>query len=163
VTDAVVVAGTPLIDDPHRVGAVSAVGLDETLFARKGPFRRQWWSTQIADVAIGQLLDIVAGRDAVEPCRGFAAQPERWRAGIAWATLDLSASHRTVFATMLLDAIQVADPFHVVRVANTALDECRRGCRTKRRASGPPARPALSGPAAADHRRRTPPRRVDRI
>ena len=27
---------------------------------------------------------------------------------------------------MLPDAVQVADPFHVVRVANTALDECRR-------------------------------------
>jgi hypothetical protein len=31
-----------------------------------------------------------------------------------------------VFDTMLPDAVQVADPFHVVRVANTALDECRR-------------------------------------
>jgi transposase len=27
---------------------------------------------------------------------------------------------------MLPDAVQVADPFHVVRLANTALDECRR-------------------------------------
>ena len=27
---------------------------------------------------------------------------------------------------MLPDAVQVADPFHVVRAANTALDECRR-------------------------------------
>jgi transposase len=126
VMDAVVVYGTPLIDDPHRFGAVSAVGLDETLFAREGPFRRQRWSTQIVDVARGQLLDIVAGRDAVGPCRWFAAQPIEWRAGIAWATLDLSASYRTVFDTMLPDAVQVADPFHVVRVANTALDECRR-------------------------------------
>jgi transposase len=40
--------------------------------------------------------------------------------------LDLSASYRSVFDTMLPDAVQVADPFHVVRVANTALDECRR-------------------------------------
>ena len=51
VMDAVVVYGTPLIDDPHRFGAVTAVGLDETLFARVGPFRRQLWSTQIVDVA----------------------------------------------------------------------------------------------------------------
>jgi transposase len=27
---------------------------------------------------------------------------------------------------MLPDAVQVADPFHVIRLANTALDECRR-------------------------------------
>src|SRR4029079_8868981 len=91
-----------------------------------GPYRRQRWSTQIVDVGRGQLLDIVAGRDAVEPCRWFAQRPEAWRAGIAWATLDLSASYRSVFDTMLPDAVQVADPFHVVRLANTALDECRR-------------------------------------
>jgi transposase len=126
VMDAVVLYGQPLIDDPHRFGAVSAVGLDETLFAREGPFRHQRWSTQIVDVGTGQLLDIVPGRDAVEPCRWFDAQPEGWRAGIGWATLDLSASYRTVFDTMLPAAVQVADPFHVVRLANTALDECRR-------------------------------------
>jgi transposase len=44
VMDAVVVDGQPLIDDPHRFGAVTAVGLDETLFARVGPYRRQLWS-----------------------------------------------------------------------------------------------------------------------
>ena len=31
-----------------------------------------------------------------------------------------------VFDTTLPDATQVADSFHVVRLANTALDECRR-------------------------------------
>ncbi|MGI9052478.1 MAG: transposase [Ilumatobacteraceae bacterium] len=54
-----------------------------------------------------------------------SARPSAWRDGIRWATLDLSASYRSVFDTMLPDAVQVADPFHVVRVANTAL-ECRR-------------------------------------
>jgi len=49
-----------------------------------------------------------------------------WRTTIEWATPDLSASYRAVFDTMLPDAVQVADPFHVVRLANTALDECRR-------------------------------------
>lgn len=115
-----------MIDDPDRFGPVDAVGLDETLFAREGPFRRQRWSTQIVDVGAGQLLDIVPGRDAAGPCRWFADKSDAWRAGIGWATLDLSASYRTVFDTMLPDAVQVADPFHVVRVANTALDECRR-------------------------------------
>ncbi len=126
VMDAVALYGTALIEDPGRFGAVTAVGLDETLFARVGLFRRQWWSTQIVDVGAGQLLDVVPGRDSTAPCAWFAARPEEWRAGIAWATLDLSASYRTVFDTMLPDAVQVADPFHVVRTANTALDECRR-------------------------------------
>src|SRR4051812_21388384 len=126
VMDAVTVFGQPLIDDPNRFGTVNALGLDETLFARDGPFRQQRWSTQIVDVRRGQLLDVVAGRDAAGPCAWLAARPDTWRAGIAWATLDLSASYRSVFDTMLPDAVQVADPFHVVKLANQALDECRR-------------------------------------
>ncbi len=126
VMDAVVVYGEPLINDPDRFGKIRAVGLDETLFARHGPYRTQLWSTQIVDVERGQLLDIVPGRDSTKPCAWFAARPQAWRDGIGWATLDLSASYRAVFDTMLPHAVQVADPFHVVRVATTALDECRR-------------------------------------
>jgi transposase len=46
--------------------------------------------------------------------------------GIRWATLDLSGTYRAVFDTMLPDAVQVADPFHVIRLADHKLDECRR-------------------------------------
>jgi transposase len=126
VMDAVVVIGEQLIDHPDRIGDVTALGLDETLFARIGRFRTQRWSTQIVDVRRGQLLDVVPGRSASEPCRWLAARSDEWRDRIEWATLDLSQSYRTVFDTMLPAATQVADPFHVVKVANTALDECRR-------------------------------------
>ena len=126
VMDAVVVFGEPLIDDPDRFGAVAAVGLDETLAVRVGPYRRQVWSTQIVDVQRGQLLDVVAGREVDVCCAWFAARPQAWRDGVRWATLDLSSSYRVVFDTMLPDAIQVADPYHVVALANHALDECRR-------------------------------------
>jgi len=126
VMDAVVVLGEQLIDDPDRIGVVTALGLDETLFCRQGRFRTQCWSTQIVDVRRGQLLDVVPGRSAPEPCRWLAARDDAWRDRIQWATLDLSASYRVVFDTMLPDAVQVADPFHVVKLANTALDECRR-------------------------------------
>ena len=44
---------------------------------------RPRWSTQIVDVRRGQLLDVVAGRDAAGPCAWLAARPEPWRAGIA--------------------------------------------------------------------------------
>jgi transposase len=126
VMDAVVAIGEQLIDHPDRIGTVTALGLDETLFARVGWFRTQRWSTQIVDVRRGQLLDVVPGRDATGPCRWLAGRDPAWLAAIAAATLDLSAPYRTVFDTMLPDAVQVADPFHVVKLANTALDECRR-------------------------------------
>src|SRR6266540_2375462 len=35
---AVVAVGEPLIEDPARIGPVSALGLDEALFAREGRF-----------------------------------------------------------------------------------------------------------------------------
>lgn len=126
VMDAVVIIGEQLIDHPDRIGTVTALCLDETLFARVGWFRTQTWSTQIVDVRRGQLLDVVPGRTASEPCRWLAARNQMWRDEIEWATLDLSASYRVVFDTMLPHATEVADPFHVVKLANTAVDECRR-------------------------------------
>ncbi len=74
VMDAVALFGEALIDDPNRIDTVTAVGLDETLFARLGPFKTRAWSTQIVDVRRGQLLDVVAGRDAAAVCAWFAAQ-----------------------------------------------------------------------------------------
>jgi transposase len=126
VMDAVVAYGTVLVEDPDRIGQPTALGLDETLFVREGPRRRQRWSTSIVDVQAGRLLDVVPGRDSVEPCRWLAARSAQWRANIAWATLDLSGPYRAVFDTMLPDATQIADPFHVVKLANQKLDECRR-------------------------------------
>ncbi len=127
VNDTVIAYGQALVDDdPDRIGEVTALGLDETLFCRQGPWRRQAWSTSIVDVRAGRLLDVVAGRDSIEPSRWLAERGVKWRERIEWATLDLSGPYRAVFDTMLPDAIQVADPFHVVRLANSKLDECRR-------------------------------------
>jgi transposase len=126
VNDAVISYGTALVDDPARIGQPRALGLDETLFCRQGPWRAQSWSTSIVDVASGRLLDVVPGRSAAEPCRWLAARGEAWLEGIAWATLDLSGPYRSVFDTMLPDAVQIADPFHLVKLANSKLDECRR-------------------------------------
>ena len=127
VNDAVRAYGEALVDDdPDRIGEPSALGLDETLFARLGEFGRQHWSTSIVDVRAGVLLDVVPGRSGAEPCRWLAARGDAWLANIEYATLDLSGPYRAVFDTMLPDAIQVADPFHVVKLANQKLDECRR-------------------------------------
>ena len=93
VMDAVVVFGRPLIDDPARFDTVDALGLDETLFTRDGPFRRQLWSTQAVDVRRGQLLDVVPGRDAAGSCAWLDACPNTWRAEVCWATLDLVEVH----------------------------------------------------------------------
>jgi len=120
VNDAVIAYGTVLVDDPDRIGQPTALGLDETLFCRDGPWRRQRWSTSIVDVSSGRLLDVVAGRSAAEPCRWLEARGEAWCKRIAWATLDLSGPYRSVFDTMLPDATQIADPFHLIKVRHEA-------------------------------------------
>jgi transposase len=129
VNDAVMAYGTPLVDDPGRIAAVSALGLDETLFARTGKWRTQHWCTSIVDVSPGQpaqLLDVVPGRSAAGPSRWLAARPVEWKAAIRYGVLDLSGPYRKTFDDELEHAIQVADPFHLVKLANQKLDECRR-------------------------------------
>lgn len=126
VNDAVIAYGTALVDDEGRIGDIEALGFDETLFCRVGRWRRQVWSTQIADVSGGRLLDVVEGRTAVGPAAWLAARGEQWCSQIRWATLDLSGPYRSAFDTMLPAAIQVADLEHVVKLANTKVDETRR-------------------------------------
>jgi len=126
INDTVIAYGQALVDDPARIGPVDALGLDETLFARLGRWRTQAWSTSIVDVRAGQLLDVVPGRSAAGACEWLAARDQAWLERIGWATLDLSGPWRLTFDTMLPDATQVADPFHLVKLANSKLDECRR-------------------------------------
>lgn len=83
-------------------------------------------ATQIVEVRRGQLLDVVEGRDASGAARWLNEQHVRWRDQIVWATLDLTPSYWAVYDTMLPDAVQVADPFHVVQLANRCVDETRR-------------------------------------
>jgi len=146
VNDAVVAYGTPLVEDPARIGQVTAVGLDEVLFARQGPWRTQAWSTTIADVAGGQLLDIVPGRSATGACRWFDARPPGWCEQIDWAVLDLSCPWRLTFDTVLPWARQVTDPFHLVKLANQRLDEVRRRSRTRPSGTGAASTIRSTGP-----------------
>jgi transposase len=94
--DAVVAYGQALIDDPARFADVEALGLDETLQCKTGPWRRQVWSTQIVDVGRRQLLDMVEGRNATGPAEWLDEQPDAWRANIKWGALDLSGPGHSV-------------------------------------------------------------------
>ncbi len=127
VNDAVIAYGTALVDDTNRVGPVTALGLDETLFCRTGPWAERTWSTSIVDVEAGQLLDVVEGRSSVEPCKWLAGRDQVWRDAIRWATLDLSGPYRSVFDTMLPDARQVADPM-LLLLSSGDWDDIGSGC-----------------------------------
>ena len=127
VNDTVIAYGEALLEaDDDRIGEVTALGLDEVLMVRVGPFHRQHFSTQLVDVRAGQLLDIVPGRGSAEPMGWLAEQGRAFRDRIEFGTLDLSGPYRHVFEVMVPSATLVADPFHVTKLANTKLDECRR-------------------------------------
>jgi transposase len=130
VNDTVMSFGTALVDDPARMAEfVEALGLDETLFVRRGQRHRQEFVTSIVDVSPdrrAQLLDVVPGRSATGPTEWIEARPLQWRARIRWGVLDLSGPYRKAFDDALPHTAQVADPFHVCKLANQKLDECRR-------------------------------------
>lgn len=120
-----------------RTGSVRSRrwGLDETLFCRRGQWRTQQWCTSIVnlDADGAQLLDVVTGRSATGPSGWLEARPETWRDRIRYGVSDLSGPYRKVYDETLPHVIQVADPFHLIRVRHEAL--CVRGW-----VRGPPCR-----------------------
>ncbi len=131
VMDAVTAYGTALLAaDTSRTDGVTALGLDETLFVRRGARHTKNWATSVVDVGgddrAPKLIEVIEGRTAKTVSAWIDAQPQAWRDAICWGTLDLSGSYAKVFNDSLPDAVQVADPFHVVKHANSKVDECRR-------------------------------------
>lgn len=130
VNDAVIAYGEALLDaDCKRVGTVTALGLDETLFVRTGRFRTQSWCTSITDVSPGRparLVEIIEGRTAATVSGWIDAQPDTWRDSIDWGVLDMSGPYRKVYDDSLPTPSRSPTPFHVIRHANSKLDECRR-------------------------------------
>ena len=148
VNDTVIAYGQALLDDPDRIGTVTALGLDESLFLRQGPWRTQRWATSVVDVSApggARLLDVVPGRSAVGPSRWLEARPEEWRDQICWGVLDLSGPYRKVFDDTLGHVTQIADPFH----------GAPRGARTPRRPGCLPSVVAVTGRSRGPCWRRT--------
>lgn len=80
-----------------------------------------------------QLLDVLPGRNAAGPSAWLEARDEDWRAAIRFGVLDLSGPYRKTFDDTLPDAIQVADPFHLHKLANSKVDaRSAAACRTRR-------------------------------
>jgi transposase len=115
-----------LAADRDRIGDTDAIGLDETLHERRGKYKTKAWATSVVDVRGAKLLDLVEGRTADQVIAWFKTQPDAWVARIRYGTLDMSGPYRKVFNTVFDRIDLIADPFHVVQLANQALDEVRR-------------------------------------
>ncbi len=130
--DAVLAEGRRvLIDDPHRLDGVKVVGVDEHV----------WRHTRRGDKYVTVIIDLTPVRDGTGPARlldmvegrskkvfkdWLADRDQAWRDGVQVVAMDGFTGYKTAAAEELPDAVTVMDPFHAVRLAGDALDECRR-------------------------------------
>ena len=120
-----------LIDDPHRLDGVEVLGVDEHCWRHTR--RGDKYVTVIIDLTPvregtgpARLLDMVEGRSKQVFKQWLADRPESWRTGLEVVAMDGFSGFKTATVEELPDAVAVMDPFHVVRLAGDALDECRR-------------------------------------
>jgi transposase len=125
--------GAPLVEDPARLDPtqqpVTAVGVDETSFLRATGQHPTAYATGIADMTPGRsarLLDVVAGRSGPVLADWLAGRDPTWRQRITTASLDPFRGYALALAAQLPDAVRVLDPFHVVKLGLTCVDDIRR-------------------------------------
>ena len=120
--------GVPMIDDPARTAGVSSLGVDETSFLKASYLRkrRTTFVTGLVDLNRSRLLDIVPGRAGSAVTDWLEGRDEPWLSAVERVALD---PHRGYFNALVggLDApTVVVDAFHVIKLANTVVDEVRR-------------------------------------
>jgi transposase len=120
-----------LISDPARFDGVTVIGVDEHVWRHTR--RADKYVTVIIDLTAVQagtgparLLDMVQGRTKQVFATWLAGRPQPWRDRVQVVAMDGFTGFKTAATEQLPDAVTVMDPFHVVRLAGEALDECRR-------------------------------------
>ena len=78
------------------------------------------------DTGPARLLAMVEGRSKQAFKTWLAARPKAWRDAVEVVAMDGFTGFKTAATEELPDATPVLDPFHVVRLAGDALDQCRR-------------------------------------
>lgn len=124
--NAVIEHGTPLVDDPDRVGPVRQLGVDETSFLKANRRHATIYATGLVDLEAHIVIDMVEGNRAADLRRWTSGADPAWLGGISVVATDLAESFRAGLSPHLDHATRVADPFHVVRIANRCVDRVRR-------------------------------------
>ena len=130
--DAVLAEGQRvLIADPDRFDGVRVIGVDEHVWRHTR--RGDKFVTVIIDLTgirdrsgPARLLDMVQGRSKQAFKQWLAERTEDWRNGVEVVAMDGFTGFKTATTEELPTAAAVMDPFHVVRLAGDALDQCRR-------------------------------------
>ena len=118
--------GRPRVDHLSRLGAPSALGLDETAFLAANAEHPTLLVTGFVDLDRHRLVDVVENRSAQAVSAWLRSKPEQWREGIVTVAIDPYRGYARAVADALPEAGLVVDHFHAVRLGNTTLDEVRR-------------------------------------
>ena len=120
-----------LIADPARFDAVAVIGVDEHVWRHTR--RGDKYVTVIVDLTPvrdktgpARLLDMVEGRSKKAFQGWLSERPKTWRDRVEVVAMDGFTGFKTAATEELPEAVTVMDPFHVVRLAGNALDDCRR-------------------------------------
>ena len=126
--------GRAVVEDDDRVGPAAMVGFDETVMSPSSRRRRRRFITAVVDVGTSQILDVFESRDARDLRAWMATMPASWLAHVEVVSVDPHEGYRSAvvrphpdtLAPSPLEAVTiVVDPFHIVRLANTAVTKCR--------------------------------------
>ena len=119
-----------LINDPHRFDGVKVLGVDEHVWRHTATGDK--YVTVIVDLTPvkerrgpSRLLDMVPGRSKAVFKTWLAAQPDEWKQQIEVVAMDGFTGFKTAAVEELPEAVEVLDPFHVVKLASDALDQTR--------------------------------------
>ena len=143
VMNAVIEHGTPLVDDPDRVGPVSQLGVDETSFLKATAEHATIYATGLVDLVRHRLIDMVEGNSAGD-LRNWAgnADPGGSHGSKWWPPTWPSRSGPDCRRTSITVA---ASPTRSTSCGSGTAVSTRSdaACRTRRSSSWPQARPAV--------------------
>nr|WP_245349513.1 ISL3 family transposase [Brachybacterium fresconis] len=106
--------------DEHRYRSVRWFRTDQGSWRRFEP-----WMTTLVDLATGQVLGIVDGRDSATVGDWLAQRSEAWRERIEIVAIDPSAAFRKALRTYLPRAAVSVDKFHLVKLGNDMVTTIR--------------------------------------
>ena len=112
---------TQLGIDEHRFRSVRWFKDDAGGWKRVEP-----WMITFVDLANGEVLDVVDGRDSAAVAGWLAAQPRWWRRRVQVVAIDPSAAFRSAVRRWLPRARVSVDHFHLVKLGNDMLTNVRR-------------------------------------
>jgi len=124
-------AQATLLDDPHRFDGVEVLGVDEHVWRHTR--RGDRYITVIIDLTPvrhrsgpARLLDVVPGRSKKVLKTWLSQRDQDWHGRVEVVAMDGFTGFKSAAGEELPQARAVMDPFHVVSLAASKLDQCRR-------------------------------------